>query len=177
MLERYFTNTNHPYNGCGSSAVTVQFHMKDLDEIRKWIISKGGKIDVEKSYEEELKHYQHLIDIGNYSYYCDDKNGIPFNELPLEAQEKIGPGRWDRRDSKWSKWTPEKLLEQRGWEEGEVYWFSLHKDNTYTYQLILKEGDWICREYYEPNGRYFYNVDYDCTLPYNSEWKEIENVQ
>ena len=94
--------------------------------------------------------------------------------MPEEDRYWIGR---DGSSRKWSKWTPEKILERDGWEEGEVYWFSISKDNTYTYQLILREGDWIafCPAFINSfEGRLFMNVEKDIDLPFKSEWKEIK---
>ena len=172
LNERFFTNTQHPNNGCGPFARAVQFHMEDLEEVRKWIQDNDGRIDSERSRKEMYEHAQWLIAQGNHDYYVDEENGIPFCKLPKSVQERL----WDHGGAhrKWSKWTPEKILEDRGWEPDEVYWFSISKDSTYTYQLILKEGDWICRESYEPNRQPFYNVGSECHLPYSSDWEELK---
>ena len=62
--------------------------------------------------------------------------------------------------------------------EDEVYWFAIAKDGTYTYQLILKEGDWIafCPTVGKMYGnQYFMNIGKDFGLPYKSGWKEETN--
>ena len=172
MKERIFKNLVTPYNNCGPYVKVVQFQMKNLNDFRKWIVDNNGVIDREKSREESYKHNQHLIDIGNYDYFNDEENGTPFDELPKKDQEKLYG--YCRGHGKWSKWTAEKLLERDGWEKDEVYWFSLQKDNTYDYQLILREGDFVCREAYEPNHRPFYTIGSECRFEHSSEWKEIK---
>lgn len=162
----------------GARAVCWQFHLNELEETQKLIKTLGTnyayqKIDTEKSREHALEYAKWLIDSGNMDYYVDSE-GTPFEELPEEVQNKIG---YYGEGKKWSKWTPELILERDGWEEDEVYWFSISKDNTYTYQLILKEGDWIafCPAFMNRyDDRLFMNVEKDIDLPFKSEWKEIK---
>ena len=165
----------------GERAVCWQFHLNELEETQKLIKALGARhayqeIDSEKSYEQDLEHAKWLMEQGSsYDYYHDEENGIPFEKLPIEAQDKIGY-HWGSY-YKWSKWTPERIVASHGWEEDEVYWFSITKDDTYTYQLILKEGDWIAycpvfKDVYE--GRIFMNVDSNISLPFKSEWKEVK---
>ena len=175
MEKKFFKNTEI-YNGCGPKGIAIPFSLENLNVARAFIIAFGGKIDSEKSRADAYKHAQWLIDQGSYTYYHDEQNGTPFNELPPEEQEKVGLGRWESERSKWSKWTPERILERDGWYEGEVYWFSIQKDNTYTYQLILKEGDWIFREFFGSDPYRFQKVeavDGKSMLPYCNDWEEI----
>lgn len=161
----------------GERAICWQFHLNELEETQKLIKALGTNyayqnIDSEKSREHDFDHAKQLIDLGNYTYYHDEENGIPYKDLPEEIKLKIG---YESDSSKWSKWTPEKILERNGWEEDEVYWFSISKDDTYTYQLILREGDWIafCPTFISHyDGRLFMNVEKDIDLPFKSEWKE-----
>ena len=159
-------------------AFVTEFHLKEKDKLKKFIELCGSycifeKIESEKTREESYKHAQHLIDIGNYDYFNDEENGTPFNELPEKDQEKLYT--YCRGNGKWSKWTAEKLLERNGWYKDEVYWLSLTKDNTYTYQLILKEGDFV---YFAPlNSEYKFGntikIDGKIALPYMSDWVEV----
>ncbi len=161
-------------------AFVIEFHLKEKDKLKKFIELCGSyctfdKIESEKTREECLKHAQWLIDRGNYTYYHDEENGTPFDELPSEEQEKVGLGYWESKRSKWSKWTPEKILEQNGWEEDEIYWLSLAKDNTYTYQLILKEGDFVYFAPLRPEYKFGNTIKIDgkIALPYMSDWVEV----
>lgn len=136
---KFYKNTQN-----GNTAILFKFNLKDIDKFRKVLKQLGAKvsynqIDSEKSRASALKNAQKLIDSGSISYYLDTENGIPFSELPEKAQMKLKNYGW----SKWSKWTAEKWIAKDGWEPDEVYWFSITKNNTYTYQLILKEDDWV----------------------------------
>lgn len=163
----------------GAEAICWQFHLDKLEETRSIIEKLGSlhafqKIESEKSREESLKYAQHLIDIGNYDYYHDEENGVPFDKHPKEAKEKLL--QHSRGYGKWSKWTAEMILERNGWQKDEVYWFSITKDNTYTYQLILKDGDWIC---YCPkisleDKDFFFNVGETPSPPYSDDWDIIQ---
>ena len=165
----------------GERAICWQFHLSELEETQKLIKALGTNyiyqnIDSEKSRKDALEHAKWLIVSGNYTYYHDEENGTPFKDFPEEIQNKIGYYGYDYT-RKWSKWTPELILERDGWEEDEVYWFSITKDDTYTYQLILREGDWIafCPTFISHyDGRLFMNVEKDIDLPFKSEWKEIK---
>lgn len=127
-----------------------KFEMAHLDEIREHMKRLSEKckygyntIDDEKSREQMYNHWKKRIEeTAGTSYelgwYCDNVYGIPYDQIP--ENERRG---WMSGSGKFSKWTPETALKQDGWEDGEVYWFSISKDSTYDYQLILKEGDWI----------------------------------
>lgn len=122
-----------------------QFHLKDLDDFRKWLKSKGAEIDSEKSREEAIEHAKWLLEEGHYDYFVDEQHGTPYSELSQEAQRKIGYSA--SSSTKWSPWTVDLLLQKDGWEPDEVYWFSIDRgDGEYCYQLILKEGDWVIKE-------------------------------
>ena len=56
------------------------------------------------------------------------------------------------------------------------YWFSIGKGNGFCYQLILKDGDWICFcPRLENVVNVFFNVGEDpSSLPYSSDWEEFE---
>lgn len=162
-------------------AVCWQFHLNKLEDTRDKIIKLGEyccfeKISSERSREGELKHAQWLIDTGVYDYYNDPENGTPFEDLSEEGKAKVGDD-WNSHTKKWSKWTPEKIIARDGWYEDEVYWFSITKDADYTYQLILKDGDWIA---YCPGLKNTYNVflncGKECRLPNFSDWKEIKEI-
>lgn len=178
MEKKFFNNTNF-YNGCGPSGVAIKFSLQSLEVARAFIKAFGGVIDSEKSREESYKHAQWLIEQGNYTYYHDEKNGTPYDKLPKKEQDKIRAPSWGDQ-GKWSKWTPELILERDGWYEGEVYWFSIQKDNTYTYQLILKEGDWIFRELLTSDPVKFRkaeDIDGNPAIPYMGDWEEISEEE
>lgn len=127
-----FGNSLHLYDiRISPKKNTRQFHLKEIDEFRKWLIENGAVIDSEKSREEAEKHAQWLLDNGKYDWYYDDKG---------TATDPYNPNR------KISYYTVEKILERSGWEPHEVYWFSIDCGNEYCYQLILKEGDWVIKE-------------------------------
>lgn len=163
----------------GAEAICWQFHLDKLEETRSIIEKLGSlhafqKIESEKSREESLKDAQYLIDIGNYDYYHDEENGVLFDKLPKKDREKLYS--YCRGSGKWSKWTAEKILEHNGWQKDEVYWFTISKDNTYNYQLILKDGDWIC---YCPkisleDKNFFFNVGTESFPPYKDDWDIIQ---
>ena len=162
----------------GERAVCWQFHLNEFEETQKLIKALGTnyayqKIETEKSRKDALEHAKWLIENGNYKWYSDPENGTLWEDLPEEDRGWIGRNGSAR---KWSKWTPELILKQSGWEEDEVYWFSISKNDIYTYQLILREGDWIafCPVFINHyDGRLFINVQKDIDLPFKSEWKEI----
>lgn len=120
-----------------------------------------------------------FLDTGRYDWHIAEPNDLTatlYENLPEEDQYKIGHSGCNRR---WSKWTVDEILAKDGWEPNEVYWFSLHKDDTYCYQLILKEGSYVCREYYG-NDHKFYTlsvIDGDVKLPDWSSWVEIPNLK
>ena len=161
----------------GAIAICWQFHLDKVEETRE-IINKFNqycafeKIDSEKSIEDDRKQARRLIDEGSYGWCLDPENGTLYEELSEKEQEELG---WHGSGRKWSKWTVEKLLQKWGWEDDEVYWFSIGKGNGFCYQLILKDGDWICCCPAISN-RYnvFINVGQDCKLPYSSDWEERE---
>lgn len=174
MEQKFFKNTNF-YNGCGPKGIAIKFTLQSLNVARAFIKGCGGVIDSEKSRADAYKHAQWLIDNGNYTYYIDCENGTPFEDLPKKEQEKIHAPQWGGK-GKWTKWTPERILERDGWYEGEVYWFSIQKDDTYTYQLILKEGDWIFRELLTSDPVKFRkaeDIDGNPAIPYMSDWEEV----
>lgn len=174
MEKKYFKNTNY-FNGCGPKGIAMKFSLQGLEVARAFIKAYGGKIDSEKSRADAYKHAQWLIEQGSYTYYHDEENGTPYDKLPAEEQNKIRAPRWGDQ-GKWSKWTPELILERDGWYEGEVYWFSIQKDDTYTYQLILKEGDWIFRELFTSDPVKFRkaaDVDGNPAIPYMEDWEEV----
>lgn len=177
LNEIYFKATDeYTQNTFGTKARIVQFHMKDLDDFRIWLEKVCNcVIESEKSREKQLEYYRSLIEKGTYSYYHDEDHGTPFSELPEEAQNKIGYNH-NNTYSKWSKWTPEKLVEYNGWHDGEIYWFSILDSRTdRTYQLILKEGDWVTKMKYRPNvftcGEWF--EDAKSPLPDFDNWEQI----
>lgn len=178
MEKKFFNNTNF-YNGCGPSGVAIKFSLQSLEVARAFIKAFGGVIDSEKSREESYKHAQWLIEQGNYTYYHDEENGTPYDKLPAKERDKIYAPRWGD-PGKWSKWTPELILQRDGWYDDEVYWFSIQKDDTYTYQLILKEGDWIFRELLTSDPVKFRkaeDVDGNPAIPYMSDWEEISEEE
>lgn len=170
MKEQYFINNNQLGNGLGKFAKVVQFQMSNLDEFKKWLIVNGAKIEEIKYRKSALEHAENLIKNGTYDYYHDEENGTPFNELPEDAQAKLYG--YCHGSGKWSKWTPERIIERNGWREDEVIWFSLLKDSTYTYQLILKDGDYVAREILG-DDRKFYDIGDDIKLPYSTDWEEL----
>jgi len=174
MKEHYFIN-NNLRNGLGKFAKVVQFQMSNLNEFKAWLIANGAKIEKIKSRKEALEHAENLIKNGTYDYYRDEEHGTPFNELPEDAQESLY--RYCHGSGKWSKWTPEYLIERNGWQEDEVIWFSLLMGNSgYTYQLILKDGDYVAREILG-DDRKFYDIGDDIELPYSTDWKELSLME
>ena len=177
--ERYFKNNEFPYNGFGKCAKVVQFHLAELDEFRQWLQENGAHIDSEKSIEDCRKHAQWLLDTGRYDWHIAEPNDLTatlYENLPKEDQYKIG---YSGCNCRWSKWTVDEILAKDGWEPNEVYWFSLHKDDTYCYQLILKEGSYVCREYYGDDHKFYTLsvIDGDVKLPDWSSWVEIPNLK
>lgn len=171
MYEQFFRNTQCPENGLGNFAKVVQFSLKNLDEFRNWLKDNGAVIDHEKSIKEDREHAQKLIDNGTYTYRVprQGEKGIPFEELPENIRNEMG---WHGQGKEWVKWTVEDIIRSDGWEKDEVYWFSLDMGNGYCYQLILKDGSYVCREF---NGdrHEFYTLSYFNNmplLPYNSDW-------
>ena len=65
----------------------------------------------------------------------------------------------------------DETADQYGWYPNEKLWYSLSKDGTYCYQLILKPGDWVA---YTPWDRIAYcNCHAGCHLPYSTDWEEV----
>lgn len=164
-------------NETGTVAFVTQFHLDKKEKLIEFINNLNKYCNYEKiekaiTREEALKHAQYLIDQEIY-YYGEDDEGTPFNELPKKVQEKIGERcGWGR---KWTKFTPESVIARDGWEEDEVFWVSLTKDGTYTYQLILKDGDYV--SFIPTDERKFWPAPYfdgKIWLPNSSDWVEIK---
>lgn len=174
----------------GTQAYCFKFTMDELEDVRKKIILLSAQcayqnIDSEKSREEQLKHAQWLIDNKSYTFHvCEAwqnyKDAKPYKDWPEELKNgrDLPYNNYVSQDTLWAPWTAEDLIASCGWEEDEVYWFAITKDGTYTYQLILKEGDWIafCPRVGKMYGnQYFMNIGKDFGLPYKSGWKEETN--
>lgn len=117
-----------------------------------------------------------LLD-NKYLTYHIDPNGTPFSELSEEDQTEIG---YSGSASKWSKWTVDEILRRNGWYDDDLVWFSLEKDNTYTYQIILQDGMWL---YFAPflshdNEPFGYvkdnGIENAAPLPYMYDWAEVK---
>lgn len=124
-----------------------KFEMEHLDEIREYMkqltsLCNYNTIDSEKSRQDRYESWKKRIEEGKgecaLTWYSDP-DGVPYSEVPESERED-----WmSQCYTNFSRWTPEHGLESEGWEPDEVYWFSISKNDTYTYQLILKEGDWV----------------------------------
>ena len=165
----------------GAIALCWQFHLDKVEETRN-IINKMADhlgyvriqhICEEKSREDEKKRFQKLIDDGVYGWAVDD-DGLTEEEVK-KIDPDFSPG-WGYSGNRWTKWTADLLLKKNGWDDGEVYWFSIDKDNGLCYQLILRDGDWICFcPRLENVVNVFFNVGEDpSSLPYSSDWEEFE---
>ena len=65
----------------------------------------------------------------------------------------------------------DETADQYGWYPDEKLWYALTKNSTYTYQLILKPGDWVG---YTPWDQIAYcNCHAGCHLPYSADWEEV----
>ena len=165
----------------GAIALCWQFHLDKVEETRDIInrladgagYVKTQHICEEKSREGERERFQKLIDNGTYTWGVDP-DGITEEEVE-KIDPNFSPG-WGYSGNRWTKWTADLLLKKNGWEDDEVYWFSIEKGNGLCYQLILKDGDWICYcPRLEDVLNVFLNVGEDPSrLPYSSDWEEIE---
>ena len=169
----------------GAKAFCFQYHKGDEDKIENVInffkkFVRYNKIESKKTRAEAEKHAQWLIDKGTYSYYIADPNDLTatlYENLAPEEQAKIGYSGSGRR---WAKWTVDKILRQNGWYDDDLVWFSLEKDNTYTYQIILQDGMWL---YFAPflshdNEPFGYvkdnGIEDAAPLPYMYDWAEVK---
>lgn len=106
-------------------SVSIVFNdMNDVNKVRNFINELGQEIEHEYSREDAIKFCKKLLADGTYnSQPGTDRDGNPL---------KV--------------WTVEDLLEQLGWQDDEVYWFSILSPRVgYSYQLILKPGDIIAK--------------------------------
>lgn len=169
----------------GGKAFCFQYHKGDEDKVENVInffnaFVPYNKIESKKTRAEAEEHAQWLIDKGTYSYYIADPNDLTatlYENLAPEEQAKIGYSGAGRR---WAKWTVDKILRQNGWYDDDLVWFSLEKDNTYTYQIILQDGMWL---YFAPflshdNEPFGYvkdnGIEGAAPLPYMYDWAEVK---
>ena len=177
VMVKFYKNTD-PTNGVGLFIIATKFSLDNLDEARHFIEFCGGEIEKEKSRKNALERFQHLIEDGTYTYFVDSSNGVPYSELPEEEQKKINHRQPESH--KWSRWTPEKLVERDGWEEDEVYWFSLKNDFDYTYQVILKEGSIIYKPYFGRDKKIWVSEEIEglpTPFPFADDWAEISKEE
>ena len=106
------------------STSVVFNRMSDVSKIRNFINEIGQEIEHEYSREDAIKFCKKLLADGTYN----SLPGVDNNGQPLKV------------------WTIDELLEQLGWQDNEVYWFSILSPRVgYSYQLILKPGDIIAK--------------------------------
>ena len=168
----------------GGKAFCFQYHKGDEDKIENVInffntFVSYNKIESKITRAEAEKHAKWLIDSKNYTYHLDP-NGTPFDELSEE--DKMGIG-YSSSGSRWSKWTVDEILRKNGWYDDDLVWFSLEKDNTYTYQIILQDGMWL---YFAPflshdNEPFGYvkntGIEDAAPLPYMYDWAEVKFLE
>lgn len=144
---------------------------------RSWVDCDGNKALTFKYHKGEENKILEVINILNKNMaYNKVESHVTRDEALAQAQQLIDRGSLTTHYEKNGevKWTAEDWIEySKGWYPGEEFWISLSKNETYTYQVILKDGDvlYFSRAFKEPFGSSS-DIEGLNPLPCSNMWKE-----